>query len=148
MAIIVSGFPLGWMHCMKTGIDLDAATWKLAFLTTSYTPNLDTHDFYDDLTNQLATANGYTDGGVTISGVAITYDAASGQVRLDWTDPAVPFSAASTWRYAVAYIDTGGAGSTDPLMLLLDWGASQTSSVPYTVLIDADGIFALDFAGA
>jgi hypothetical protein len=145
MAITVTGFPLGWMHCLKTGIDLDAAAWKLAVLTSSYTPDRDTHDFYDDLTNELATANGYTAGGITLAGVSISYDAASDQVRFDWTDPVLPFSGSVTWRYAVAYIDTAGGAGTDPIMLLLDWGASQTSSVPYTVLVDATGIYAIDF---
>ncbi len=144
MAITVAAYPLGWMHCMKTGIDLDGATWKLALLTSTYTPALDTHDFYDDLTNELSTANGYTAGGVTISGVAITYDATSDQIRLDWTDPGWTFSADVTWRYAVAYIDTGGAGSTDPLMLLLDWGSSQTLQGVYAITLQATGIYAFD----
>ncbi len=145
MAITVVGYPLGWMHCMKTGIDLDAATWKLALATTTYAPAIDTHDFYDDLTNELGTANGYTAGGVTLSGVAITYDTTSDQVRLDFTDPSWTFSASVTFRYGVAYIDTAGAASTDPLMLLLDWGTSQTVSGVYTITLDATGIFAIDF---
>lgn len=145
MAITVTAFPLGWMQCMKTGIDMDAATWKLALATSTYTPAIDTHDFYDDLTNELATANGYTAGGVTLASPAITYDTASDQVRLDFTDPSWTFSASVTWRYGVAYIDTAGAASTDPLMLLLDWGSSQTVSGVYTVTLDATGLYAIDF---
>jgi hypothetical protein len=145
MAITVSGYPLGWMQCMKAGIDMDAATWKLALATTTYTPNLDTHDFFDDLTNELATANGYTAGGVTLTGVALTYDTATDQVRLDWNDPSWTFTSSVTWRYGIAYIDTAGASSTDPLMLLLDWGSSQTVSGSYSVVLDATGIYAIDF---
>lgn len=145
MAITVTGFPLGWMSVLTSGIDLDAATWKLALATATYTPNRDTHDFYNDLTNELATANGYTAGGVTVTGAALSYDAASDQVRLDWNDPSWTFSADVTWRYGVMYIDTAGAASTDPLMLLLDWGSSQTVSGTYTVTIDATGLYAIDF---
>lgn len=145
MAIAITGYPLGWMQCWKTGIDLDGATWKLALLTSSYTPDRDTHDFYDDLTNELSTANGYTAGGVTLSGIALAYDSASDQVRLDFNDPSWTFSGSVTWRYGVAYIDTAGAASTDPLMLLLDWGTSQTVSGVYTVTIDATGAYAIDF---
>lgn len=145
MAITVTGYPLGWSHCLTTPIDLDAATWKLALATATYTPNRDTHDFYNDLTNELATANGYTAGGVTLTGVALAYDTTSDQVRLDFNDPTWTFSADVTFRYGVAYIDTAGASSTDPLMLLLDWGSSQTVSGVYTITVDSTGIFAIDF---
>jgi hypothetical protein len=147
VAITVTGYPLGWMHCMTTGIDLDAATWKLALATSTYTPDRDTHDFYNDLTNELSTANGYTSGGATLASPAFSYDAASDQVRLDFTDPSWTFTSSVTWRYGVAYIDTAGASSTDPLMLLLDWGSSQTVSGVYSVTIDATGLFAIDFTG-
>lgn len=145
MAITVTGYPLGWQNCLTSAIDLDAATWKLALATATYTPNRDTHDFYNDLTNELGTANGYTAGGVTLTGVALAYDATSDQVRLDFNDPTWTFSADVTFRYGVVYIDTAGASSTDPLMLLLDWGSSQTVSGVYTITVDSTGIFAIDF---
>jgi hypothetical protein len=145
MAITVTGFPLGWMHCMTSGIDLDAATWKLALATTTYTPDRDTHDFYNDVTNELPTASGYTAGGVTLTGIAFSYDVASDQVRVDSADPSWTFSANVTWRYGIIYIDTAGAATTDPLMLLLDWGSSQTVSGVYSIQIDPTGWFAIDF---
>lgn len=145
MAITVTGYPLGWQNCFSAGIDMDAATWKLALATSTYTPNRDTHDFYNDLTNELATASGYTAGGVTLTGIAFAYDATSDQVRLDFNDPSWTFSGSVTFRYGVAYIDTAGASTTDPLMLLLDWGTDQTVSGVYTVTVDATGIYAIDF---
>lgn len=145
MAITVTGYPLGWQNVFQTGIDMDAATWKLALATTTYTPDRDTHDFYNDLTNELATASGYTSGGVTLGSPTFSYDAASDQVRLDFADPSWTFSASVTWRYGVVYIDTAGASSTDPLMLLLDWGSSQTVSGVYSVTIDPTGLYAIDF---
>lgn len=145
MAITVTGYPLGWMNCFTNGIDLDGATWKLALATATYSPDRDTHDFYNDLTNELSTASGYTAGGVTLSSPTFSYDATSDQVRLDFADPSWTFSASVTWRYGVVYIDTAGAASTDPLMLLLDWGSSQTVSGVYTITIDATGLFAIDF---
>lgn len=146
MAITVVGYPLGWQTCWTTGIDMDAATWKLALATSTYAPNVDTHNFYSSLTNELATASGYTAGGVTLTVVTFSYDSTSDQVRLDFTvDPSWTFSAALTWRYGVAYIDTAGASTTDPLMLLLDWGTSQTVSGVYTIALDVTGLFAVDF---
>lgn len=145
MAITVTGFPLGWKHCFETGIDLDAATWKFALATATFTPATDTQDFYNDLTNELSTANGYTSGGAALASPAWSYDATSGQLRLDFTDPSWTFSSSVTWRYGIAYIDTAGASSTDPLMLLADWGASQTVSGVYSVTVEATGLWAFDF---
>ena len=47
---------------MDGSIDLDTDTIKIALCTSSYTPNIDTHDFFDDITNELSTASGYTAG--------------------------------------------------------------------------------------
>lgn len=145
MSITVAGFPLGWKALLETGIDLDAATWKLALATSTFSPDRDTQDFVNDVTNELGTANGYTAGGVTLTGVALTYDSASDQDRLDFDNPGWTFSASVSWRYGIAYIDTGGASSTDPVMLLLDWGSTQTVSGVYTITVDPTGIYAIDF---
>jgi hypothetical protein len=145
VAITVVGYPLGWQTCWTTGIDMDAATWKIALATSTYTPNTDTHDFFNDLTNELSTASGYTAGGATLASPAVTYDSATDQVRFDFTDPSWTFSANVTWRYGVVYIDTAGASSTDPLMCLVDWSTSQTVSGVYSVTLDPAGLFAVDF---
>lgn len=120
-------------------------TLNLALVTDSYTPNRDTDDFRDDFTSaELANGNGYTTGGVTLGGVAWSYDAASDQVRLDCNDPSWTFTASKTWRYGVGYIDTGGADSTDPLIFLLTWDSNQTVSTAYTLTIDTAGLLYLD----
>lgn len=58
------------------GRDLDSDTFKATLHTNSYTPTV-THAFQSDLTNELATAGGYTAGGVTLTGVALTVVAAN-----------------------------------------------------------------------
>jgi hypothetical protein len=102
-------------------------------------------DFENDLADELATANGYTIGGATLANVTWTYDTGTDQVRLDFDDFGWTFSADVTWRYGVIWINTAGADTTDPLLLLLDWGSSQTLSGVYTVTLDAAGIFGFDF---
>lgn len=145
MAISVVGFGQGWKTAFQTGIDLDAATWKLSLHTATFTPNVDTMNFYSDLTNEVATASGYTAGGAALAAPTFTYDSATDQVRLDFTDPSWTFSASVSWRYGVAWIDTAGASTTDPVMLLLDWGSTQTVSGTYTITIDPTGLYAIDF---
>jgi hypothetical protein len=55
--------------------DTDAITMTLH--TATYTPNLDTHAYVSDLTNELAAGSGYTTGGVTLTSCARTYTAAN-----------------------------------------------------------------------
>lgn len=144
MAITVTAFPLGWLNVFQAPLDIEASTLKLTLHTSTFTPVTDTMDFYNDLTNELSTASGYTAGGVTLASVAMTYDTGTDQIRLDFADPSWTFSGSVTWRYGVIYIDTAGASTTDPLLLLLDWGTSQTVSGVYTVTVDTTGIYAID----
>lgn len=146
MAITTAWYPLGLRYLLETPLNIEGATVKLALVTSSYTPNRDTDDFRNDFTaSEVATASGYTAGGVSLGTPAWSYDAASDQVRLDFgTDPAWTFSATVTWRYGVVYVDTGGADSTDPLIALLDWGSNQSVSGDYTLTIDPTGLLALD----
>ncbi len=44
--------------------DTDVAQWAWTLHTSTYSPSKTAHDFVNDLTNELATANGYTAGGV------------------------------------------------------------------------------------
>lgn len=149
MAIAVSAFPLGWLNVLEQNIDVEGAnTLRLTLHTATMTPDRDTWDFEADLTNELSTANGYTVGGVTLTNVTWSFDAASDQIRLDFDDPSWTFSADQTWRYGVVWINTAGADTTDPLLLLLDWGSSQTVQGVYTLTLDSAGIYALDFTPA
>lgn len=144
MAITVSGYPLGWLNVLEANIDLEGATnLKLSLHTSTYTPNLNSDDFFNDATNQLTAANGYSRA--TLTNVTLSHDAASDQIRLDFDDVQWTFTADQTWRYGVVAVDTAGADSTDPLLLLLDWGSNQTVSGVYTITLDATGIYAFDF---
>ena len=55
-------------------IDWDSDTIKVALLSSSYTPNQDTHDYYDDVVGNEVSGTGYTTGGNTLSSKTITYD--------------------------------------------------------------------------
>jgi hypothetical protein len=145
MAITTTWYGNGLLYLVDTPADMETVTVNLALVTDAYTPNRDTDDFRNDFTaSELANGNGYTTGGVTLTGLAWSYDAASDQVRLDCNDPSWTFTAAKTWRYGVGYIDTGGADSTDPLIFLLTWDSNQTVSTAYTLTIDPAGLLYLD----
>jgi hypothetical protein len=140
----VKWYGKGLLACMRNDVDLEADAIKLSLHTSTFAPNLDTDDFFDDATNELTASGGYSAGGVALAGKALSYDAASDQVRFDFDDPAFPFTASKTWRYGVLRKARGGAAAADELIALLDWGADQTSSVTYVVQIDAAGLLYID----
>lgn len=119
-------YGLGLQKLVSGTIDLDTDTFKMMLTTSAYTPNIDTHDFRDDVTNEV-TGTGYTAGGATLSGVGVTYDAASNQVRVTWTDPTWP-SSTITARTAVIYKSRGGAASADELLAYVTESADVTST--------------------
>jgi len=57
---------------MNKEADINSDSLKMTLHNSSYTPNRDTHAYVSDLTNELATAGGYTAGGSTLTGAAIT----------------------------------------------------------------------------
>lgn len=143
MAITVTGYGQGFLAALKAGIDFDGATYKFSKHTATYAPDRDAHDFQNDLTNVLSTANGYAEKTLTLA--SLSYDAASDQVRWDFDDISYTYTADQTWRYGVVWIDTAGASTTDPLMFLMDWGSSQTVQGVYNLTFDTAGLFAIDF---
>ncbi len=58
------------------GIDLDSDTIKLALVTSSYTPDTDTHDFWNDVNSNEASGTGYSAGGATLANKAVALTAA------------------------------------------------------------------------
>jgi hypothetical protein len=144
MAITPKWYGLGMKAIMGGAVDLDTDTLKISLHTTTYVPNQDTHDFFDDATNELPTASGYTAGGVTLTSLLLTYDVPTQQVRWDFADISWTFSASVTWRYAVIRKARGGAASADELIGWIDWGTSQTVSGPYTLQLDPTGLLFVD----
>lgn len=115
-------------------------TVKCLLLTSSYTPNQDTHRYRSDLTNELAATGGYTAGGVTLGSKTVAYDNASNTLTLDSADPEWASLTASAVRYAVFYVDTGTA-STSPLLSYINFGADQApASQTFRITLPATGI--------
>lgn len=120
-------------------IDLDSDTFKIMLCTSSFGPNQDTIDFRDDVTNEVS-GTGYSAGGVALSGLAFTDDAANHRTAWSFTAP-VWSSATITARYAVIYKSRGGASSADELILIIDFAADKTSTNgTFTITPDATGV--------
>ena len=109
----------------RGAVDFDTDTFKVMLVTSSYTPNKDTHDKRDDVTNEVS-GTGYTAGGVT-SACTVTKDTANDRVTLSFAAVNWP-SSTITARAAVIYKSRGGASSADELVCYVDFGADVSSS--------------------
>ena len=110
----------------KGAIDFDTDTFKVLLVTSSYSPNKDTHDKRDDVTNEVANGNGYTTGGAT-STVTVTKDTDNDKVTISfgtvsWADATI------TARGGVIYKSRGGASSADELVGYIDFGGDVSST--------------------
>lgn len=122
--------------------DMDADTFKGLLVTDTYTPNFDTHDFHNDITNEI-TGTGYTAGGVTLASITsaiasgiYTFDAAD----LSWT------TATFTARGLVIYDSTPGSTSTNHVLEAITFGADfPVSAGTFTVQLNAQGLWYIDY---
>lgn len=109
----------------KGAVDMDTDTFKMLLVTSSYTPDKDAHERADDITNEVASGNGYTTGGKTVT-CTVARDDANDKTTLtfaaeSWTSSTI------TARGAVVYKSTGTAAN-DPLVFYNDFGGDVTTS--------------------
>jgi hypothetical protein len=120
-----------------------SSTLKVALLASGYTYS-SAHDAYADLTNELSTANGYTNGGATLS--SVTWSRSSGVLTLDAADVTWTASGGSiVARYAVIYVDATINSVVKPLVayILLDDSpadVTRTDGQDFVLQFNASGI--------
>jgi len=127
-------------------VDWDSDTIKVALLSSSYTPNQDTHDYFDDVSTYEVSGTGYTAGGQTLGSKTVTYDAATNVIILDAADTTWT-SSTITARYAVVYDDSGASAGAKALIGYVDFSSDQSStSGNFTITWDATGIVRITVA--
>jgi hypothetical protein len=127
-------------------MDLTADDIKMMLTTVTYVPDQDVHDFRNDVTNEVS-GTGYTAGGASIVGKAISYDAASNEFRFVFSDQVWgPGATITGARVAVLYKNVGTA-ATDPLLgyAVLDGDLTVSNG---TLTIDVDATTALKITAA
>lgn len=113
-------------HEAVGAIDYDTDVFYASLHTSAYTPDKDTHDFFNDVTNEVV-GTGYTAGGQAIAASVGAVDTAND--RVDITFASVNWPAATiTARYQVIRKRRGGASSADELVAVVDFGADITST--------------------
>ena len=123
-------------------IDLVNDTMKIMLVTSSYTPNIDTHDFIDDVDTNEISGTGYTAGGYTLANGSVSVDTTNDRATVDY-DNVTDSSVTITFRYAVLYKDTGTA-STSPVVAYYDFTSDQTVTAGnLTLNISSNGLIGL-----
>ncbi|KKN26268.1 hypothetical protein LCGC14_0876430 [marine sediment metagenome] len=126
-------------------IDFDTDIIKVMLTTSTYVPNQDTHDYKDDVTNEVV-GTGYVATGETLASKTVTYTAGTNKHVLDAAD--VTWAASTiTARIAVIYDSTPATDPTRPLMSYQDFISDQSSSGgDFTIQWNASGIIEITVA--
>src|SRR5690349_21680891 len=101
MAVTSKFYGNAFVNAFDKKIDFNSDTIKCALATSSYTPDQDAHDFFNDITNEVS-GTGYTAGGATITSPSITYTGGTNTLKLDGDDVSWTTSTI-TARYAIIY---------------------------------------------
>lgn len=125
----------------KAELNFLTDTIKVALVTSSYTPDQDTHQYFSDVTNEI-TGGGYTAGGSTLASKAININNTLNLAEFDAADVTLS-SFTNIFRYGIVYKSTGVA-ATSRLIALIDFGSNvQVTASTYTITWNAAGIFYL-----
>jgi hypothetical protein len=136
-----------WKRDIGRAVDLSSPpTVKMSLHTSTYAPQL-THAVYADLGNELSTANGYTNGGLTLS--SVTWSLAGGVATFAAANAVWTASGGSipAFRYAVLRLSGTFNALVDPLILYYlcdttpaDVPATSTGQT-LTLAFNSGGIF-------
>jgi len=119
-------------------VNLNTDTLKILLVTSSYTPNIDTHISLADITNEVV-GTGYTAGGQTLQNKTIALDLVNDRAYLTADNPTWS-TATITAAGAIVYKNSGVA-NTSYLITYFDFGGNRTSTGgDFTVAFDSTGI--------
>jgi len=102
-------------NILKGDIDFDTAVFKVMLASSSYTPNMDTHDFKDDVVANEVTGTNWAAGGQTTT-ATVTTDGASNEVRIALSDISVATVTVTDGKHAVVYNSSPGTDATRHLL--------------------------------
>ncbi len=127
----------------STKISWTTDTIKLAAVGAGWTPEIDSADFWDDISANESTGTGYTAGGATLANPTAAVVGASDLAKFDADDVSWTISSAFAARYFVLYKDTG-SGATSPIIGYIDPGALYSlANGTVTITWNASGVITI-----
>lgn len=112
-------------------IDFANDVFKIILMQSGFTFNKDDHHGYSDLSaSELATANGYTVGGNTLAGVAVTENDVDDRTEVSWNNTTWTASGGAIGPSpgAIIYDDTVTTPTADPIVGYIDFAGDQTQA--------------------
>jgi len=133
----IKGFCMGTYSWKASG----GSTIKCMLVKNTHTPNQDTHDFIDDVSDDECAASGsYSAGGLAVTPIDPAVDTATNITKFDCVDLQVT-TFTGTVRYLVFYYASGTAGTSN-LICYADLGEDVTiTNGTYDIVIDSAGLF-------
>lgn len=116
-------------------------TIKVA-LVAGYTPDIDTHTVWADVSANEESGTGYTAGGETLTGQDVTQDNTNDRGVFDGNDVTWTGLNVGTPSHAIMYDDTPTTPA-DPLIAYWELGTTATNGGDYTLQWNASGIILL-----
>jgi len=115
-------------------IDFANDTFKCCLMAAGFSFDKDAHHYYSDISaSETADGNGYTTGGVSMSGVSVTEDDTNDYTTVAWDNPTWAASGGSIEGIgAIVYDDTV---ANKPIVGYIDFGTTETAvdTKTYTV---------------
>lgn len=128
---------------MNGSIDLDTDSIYGMLVTSSYTPNIDSHTKRSDVTNEIS-GTGYTANGQALASKVVSVDNTDDEGVFDAADMSWT-TATFTARGLVLYKSRGGASSADELIAYIDFSTDKSCSAgTFTIQFDSEGIINLN----
>lgn len=140
MAVTPSQYPLGLAACLTGDIDLNTDTIKCAIVGSGFAFNA-AHQFWSDVSAQEVTGTGYTAGGATVTGLAVTV---SGDIITIDCDDVTWTASTITGRGVVFYKATGTAGTSRLIAAQLGSTDTISSAGTWTFSPAGTGIATID----
>ena len=119
-------------YALDGTIDFDTDAIKWALVSSAYTPLVNTHVQWADVSaNEVAAAGGYITGGLAATGLDVTRSTVTTTYKLANFDLTATGGDIPTWRYAVLYASKTANGITNPLIGYV-LGDTTPANIPLT----------------
>lgn len=132
------------MMQLASGLDWENDTLKIAAFSSSYSPDIDADEYFDDISANEVSGGSYVAGGVALDTPVRSVDNDNDLIVVDATNQTL--TGMPTFQTLVLYKDTGDP-STSPLICYWDNEAEVIGVTNVNLTYHASGIMALTKAG-
>lgn len=128
----------GLLHLLDGSVIWGSDDVYIALASSSYTVDIDAHDFWNDVVSFEVTGTGWAANGQQADGETLSLVTANNDVEFDITDEVTATVTLSDGKHSILYSRTPGTDATRELIGYATWD---------TALAPAGGTLTHDFAG-